>query len=68
MLQLLKFLKKVGFNIDNFLSFISDCKYIVCGTYACMTMVAIIVDIIFNGGSNIWPIAKSFILMTAVLY
>ena len=45
-------IKDIGIHMSGFASFISDAKSIITGTYTILFMIAFIIDITINGGSN----------------
>ena len=45
-------IKDIRLHMNGFVSFISDAKSIVTGTYTILFMIAFIIDIAINGGEN----------------
>ena len=48
--------------MNGFASFISDAKSIVTGTYTILFMIAFIIDIAINGGSNTMTLLSMYLI------
>ena len=55
-------IKDIGLHMNGFASFISDAKSIVTGTYTILFMIAFIIDITINGGSNTMTLLSMYLI------
>ena len=55
-------IKDIGFRVNGFVSFIYDAKSIVTGTYTILFMIAFIIDITINGGSNTMTLLSMYLI------
>ena len=55
-------IKDIGLHMNEFASFISDAKSIVTGTYTILFMIAFIIDITINGGTNTMTLLSMYLI------
>ena len=55
-------IKDIVLHMNEFASFISDTKSIVTGTYTILFMIAFIIDITINGGSNTMTLLSMYLI------
>lgn len=58
----IRIIKDIGLHVNGFASFISDAKSIVAGTYTILFMIAFIIDITINGGTNTMTLLSMYLI------
>ena len=58
----IRIIKDIGLHMNGFVSFISDTKSIVTGTYTILFMIAFIIDITINGGTNTTTLLSMYLI------